>query len=122
MSAFEDYKSVKVGAYTYQIIWGPEADHEMQQSEKSFAFCGLADHTKLCIYVGDHRAEGKKRNTLLHEIVHAIHVTYGLDDDLHKARSEHYVEVMAMALQSLMVDNPDLIKELLTPEVKTEAK
>jgi hypothetical protein len=109
----EDYKSIKVGPYTYQITWGEEAEHKMQQEEKSFAYCGLALHSALAIYVGNHRAERKKINTLLHEIVHCIHTTYGLDDDIVKDREEHYVEVMGMALQALLQDNPELIKELI---------
>lgn len=111
--ALEDFKSVKIGPYTYQLTWGEEADRIMQQEEKSFDYCGVAIHTKLQICVGNHRADGKKRNTLLHEIVHSILVTYDLDDIIDKSQGEHFVEVMGVALQSLLQDNPHLIKDII---------
>lgn len=94
-------ETVKVGPFTYRVedyTWAPDDDQ-----------IGGCDTLKLVISIDIKAPVMSVKNTLLHEIMHAIYHLYDLESC---DGEEDVVMRMANGMQMVMVDNPRLGKYL----------
>jgi len=97
-------KTVKVGPYVYKIEkWDAMAARDADKHGE----CDTAMHI---IRVDATYSEAAVKNTLLHEILHAVWNAWGLGDS---EEEEKAVNNMANGLQAVLNDNPGLIKFLI---------
>ena len=88
-------KKIRIGACTYvvkEIVVDSDED-----------FVGRCHPNQQLITIDKRLPPDKKRQTLLHEIIHAINFEYG-----NLKISEKNVDIFATALLSLLKDNKDL--------------
>lgn len=92
-------KSVRVMGKTYRLIWDCE-DLEEDMS--------AGDHSQrhLAIRVAARYAEEEQRETVLHELCHAVEHQLGLDLE------EEQVRQMSVGLFAIFQDNPGLVAYL----------
>lgn len=91
---------VKVGPHQVSIVWVGEMED----------CCGDYDKEKERIRVDTSMSDTQVADTLLHEILHAIHYIYGIKDE---HEEEQVVTVTATALSQVIQDNPDVVKFLI---------
>ena len=94
-------KKIKVGPYDYTIrsyVWKAEDDQ-----------IGGCDTQRLVLSVDDSGPAMVTKNTLLHEVLHAVYDLYDLGPD---DSEEDVVMRLSNGLQMVMVDNPGLGKYL----------
>lgn len=68
------------------------------------------------VFILDGQTPVEEADTVLHELIHAIDLTMGLD------MSEHQVHHMATGLMALFQDNPEIAKYFAEDKFKTKAK
>lgn len=94
-------EKIKIGAFTYKIEgWHPPA------AQASNCYGQFSHHEKV-IRVDTSNDAQQIRETLLHEIFHAIYYVWGLDD---KDEEERIVSQYGTAFTAVMADNPDIRK------------
>ncbi len=94
-------KQVKVGAYIYKII-------PMKEFSGS-GHCGTCNNETLEIRVRTTLSPAQVKNTLLHEILHAVYYHQGMGDS---EGEEVVVNGIANGLQMVFHDNPILKRYL----------
>lgn len=90
-------KSVKVGPYTFEIV---------ETADLGGREIGHCDKNNLRICIDPNLPDDKKKNTLIHEILHAIYEVWAIDDD---SKEEPVVNALASGLQTVFKDNPKLL-------------
>ena len=90
---------VKIGWQTYKIIEIEPKEDLITASER---FYGQILYDKSKILLKADVSEEQKRNTLLHEIIHAVDEAYNIE------LSEKQVDTLGNALMAVFIDNPDL--------------
>lgn len=96
---------VKVGPFEYTLVHSKSAMDDYNWDNQS-SYAGIAEHGNLRITITERRAPSKQKETLVHEVVHAILNTYDLHD---RTADEHFVEVFSVALMDTLQRNPDLV-------------
>lgn len=96
---------VRVGAHLFSI----QGVTGLKCSEGADAY-GLCDHDSLRILIDLDQHASLMRDTLLHEIVHAIAFQCGLDDD---STEEQWATVMGSQLLSVLTQNPTVLAFLM---------
>ena len=71
---------------------------------------GHVNHHSLTIELQSDQAEAQKRDTLLHEVIHAI------DFAVHLELKERHVHALAAGLLCVLRDNPELVERLTAPD------
>ena len=94
---------VKVGPYLYDIIYR----HPVSDSEELYGLTINRDHR---IIVGTDQSDLASKDTLLHELLHAVMWTSGAFR--HVGDEEQVVTVMATCLLGVLRDNPELVAHL----------
>lgn len=104
--------AVKIGPLTYTIQHNHDAvvDYSKKAGEDVYGCC---QNRILNIVVDTGYPIQRERSTLLHEIIHAIHCTYDLEEQNLKDNVEHYTAVFSKALLSVLQDNPMLVSYLV---------
>jgi len=97
MSELKLPETVKVGPFIYTV----EA-HEFSEEDDTLGQCMTDD---LLIQVETSHPDSVVKNTLLHEIFHAIYDLQGLNDE---NEEEQIVYAMSNGLQLVLLDNPGL--------------
>ena len=99
-----------IGAFPYTVTYSKAAIDAISVDKHS-PLLGNTDHHNLSIIIDDTMAEQMIRDTLLHEILHAIWATSGLIefDDL---TQEQMVSTVAPQLVYVLRSNPDLVAYL----------
>ena len=87
---------VKVGPHWYEVDWFSRTQSDA--SEK-YGYCHMTD---LQIGICEHMPKSRQRQTMLHEVLHAIHETMGLDD---KSPEEDFTHRVAAGLALFITDN-----------------
>lgn len=106
---------VKIGAHDFEVRWfdGVESD-----AMEKFGYCHMSN---LVIGVWAQMPKSKIAGTFLHELLHAIHWVFELDQkDL---EAENYAARTSMGLAMVMRDNPTLfewLNELVRSRVDKE--
>lgn len=93
-------KSVKVGAWTYQIR---PMDGDIDRTGRHTGFC---DNNRRIIHVSVQCDYKEGAATLLHEIIHAIFCRFGFKED---DSEERIVEVVEEGLHCVHIDNPEIM-------------
>lgn len=107
-------KRIRVGPVVYRVHRERAAvkTDDVEPRESLYGYCNNVD---LAIYVTDDAADGQIRDTVLHEILHAItshaDVIPLLGD---KDDDERLVRALAPWLLMLLRDNPKLVEALLS--------
>ena len=68
---------------------------------------GLFEADHMAILIQDGQGIVQEANTLLHEVIHAVHYMYGLEE---KNSEERIATVVANGLMEIMARNPELVK------------
>lgn len=99
-------KKIKVGPFEYavELLHGGQAN-----AENVF---GKANHNQRKIILADDNSEQQQKNTLLHEVIHAVWRVWGMDFQHEKDTEEQVVTVLANGLHTVMLDNPKLFSYL----------
>ena len=109
--------SIKVGARTYFVEVLPDLDEPN--------LVGYTNHWKGKIQILEDLAEPVRRETLLHEVVHAGIGTFSSSHKniAHAARNpedydweEHFTDIVGSSLLMILRDNPKLVAYLLHKE------
>lgn len=95
-----DLKTVKVGGITYTIKVVKNLEDEGE------ALWGLTKYEDAAIQIREELTEQKKRQTLAHEMVHAMLHEAGLDD---MASNEKLVNPFGIMFNQVLLDNPELL-------------
>ena len=98
-------KSIKVGASVYEVSIDTELDHELAGNHRY----GEINYTLRRIALSTKFLDEEKRDTLMHEVVHAITKHMGIDwgDE-----DEQLTRQLTNGLMMVFNDNPDLLKLL----------
>lgn len=110
-------KSIKIGAKSYKVHWTAEDWINRPESQRGDSDWGVTDHKLLGIWINPELHPMNRRETLLHEILHALHANSGgdvLSDMLpkheHSSEAEEYiVSRLEAPLLAVMIDNPSVI-------------
>lgn len=105
--------AIKVGPFVYRVSQDV-AKLQAHEREKGSGFSGFTDHCNLEIVIGPDEALGSQRETLWHEVKHAVHHLYGnsnetIDDETH-------IRKMAPMELAVLRENPLLVAYLLSAE------
>ena len=104
--------SVIVGPYTYTVKVDAERIKVLEK-ESNTELYGITTHGTLEIDLQPEVADLVLRETLLHEVLHAVLYTTGIADRLSDKNEEHLVRALSPALFSLLRDNHDLVQYLI---------
>ncbi len=110
-------KSVQIGHIAWAINWDNRAVRRVQ-IEANENFLGRTNSNTATIHIDDFgQPEDALRATLLHEVLHAIWLTYAIDSEaeVKRERDEQYVARLEMPLLSVLRDNPLLVNYLTDP-------
>lgn len=102
---------VRVGPYTYTVKVDAERIKELEKESDTDLY-GITTHGHLEIVLQPDVADMVLRETLLHEILHAVLFNTGLSDRMTDKAEEHMVRALSPALFSLLRENPDLVRYL----------
>jgi hypothetical protein len=72
-------KSISIGAKSYKVFWKESDWLHRPNAAKDESCWGSTDHMTLGIWINPIINEQNKRETLLHEVLHAIHGSSGGD-------------------------------------------
>ena len=93
--------SVKVMGFDYDIVWEPQQIHDGKEYN-----WGMCDNEKQCIQVWDGLTGQRKRQVLVHEIIHVI---FELMAVVH-GNEENVCDCVSLGLYCVLNDNPELMK------------
>lgn len=103
---------VKVGAYTYTVKVDADRIKELEKESETDLY-GITSHGILEIALHPTVAPMVMRETLLHEVLHAVLYNTGVADRMTDKNEEHLVRALSPALFALLRDNPALIQYLV---------
>lgn len=108
---------LRVGPFTYNVIeTGAECrallDGITTRAHKD-GECGHCDHSNLDLRVHPDIAKPLKRETLLHEALHACTNLAGILPEYGRKKEERLVRRLAPVVLQMLRDNPWLVKRLL---------
>ena len=97
-------ESVQVGPYVYTIVSDAAriAECEKEAHEELF---GMTVHKSLEIILHPDAVDMVIRETLLHEVLHAVLYNTGISDRMTEKTEEHLVRALSPALFVLLRDN-----------------
>ena len=101
--------SIRVGPYRYTVKVDSERIKELE-TESNADLYGITTHGILEIVLQPEVADMVMRETLLHEVLHAVLYNTGISDRMTDKAEEHLVRALSPALFSLLRDNPDLVQ------------
>jgi hypothetical protein len=104
-------KSVRVGPFDFGIVVDKSAITEEEADQRSPLY-GSTDKKKARIVLHPQNAECVQRETLLHEVLHAVNCVSAIDADMGTEDEERFVRRTAPVLLSVLRDNPHLVAYL----------
>ncbi len=94
-------KHVEIIGHKFTVILSAEiSDDEL----------GRCDYNQQKIFISKQQASDTMRDTLLHEIIHAVHWLMGLADN---STEEEFTARTATGFRSVMLQNPEVVNYLL---------
>jgi hypothetical protein len=104
--------SVRVGPYTYVVKVDKDRIKELEKESDTDLY-GITTHGLLEIVLQPDVADMVLRETLLHEVLHAVLFNTGLSDRMTDKAEEHLVRALSPALFGLLRDNHNLVQYLI---------
>lgn len=101
---------VRVGPFVYTVSQDVK-ELQAHEREKSGGYAGFSDHSKLRIVVDATDAPDAQRETMWHEVKHAVHHLYANSGE--KVDDETHIRKMAPMELAVLRDNPDLVAYLM---------
>ncbi len=102
---------VHVGPHTYRVICDTAAmNAECRDASEDLA--GRCSHRTLTIHVDPDQARSQMRDTLLHEVLHAVANMTALDNEWGDEQEEEVILRLAPALLDVLRRNPRLVEFL----------
>ena len=110
-------KSVKIGWQLFSIEWLNDDDWYLQKHDDNWGGATIHEEGRIVIRCQDGRSEDSLRETLLHEMTHAIWSTRGLNhfprpEDLDELE-EYIITSQSGGLLLALNDNPEALAYLL---------
>lgn len=106
-------KTVKIGPYVYTVS-RDEAALRQHEHNRNGGVRGCTDHQALTIFVGPDLAPGMQRQTLWHEVKHAIVDSMTMSFD--KRTDEDWIGRTSPSELAVLRANPDLVAFLLAED------
>lgn len=105
---------VKVGPFTYKVT---SDRHDMNQRcrDESTDLLGHCDRRMGVISVEPQQSLEQKRDTLLHEVLHAITDMTGIEAEMSNELEEQIVRRLSPVLLEVLRKNPKLVAFLVAP-------
>lgn len=97
-------RSIVVGPVVYDVTF---------EDMSGQGVTGRTGVDALRILISTTSARGQQRDTLLHEILHAIFSMVGLTEDLGPVTEESHILRLAPAILDVLRRNPDLVQYLI---------
>lgn len=108
-------KSIKVGPFNYRISVSLEEllrNNESHGDGNSKPF-GMTVHAKELITIDPSQSEGMKRDTVLHEVLHACFFCVGLHNVVGFEDEEKIIASLSPMLLYVLRNNPDFVEYLM---------
>lgn len=105
-------RKLKVGPSTYAIRDDADEMNRISRREKDDLF-GYCDHRHLTIHIDPDQADDYKRETVLHEVLHAVVSLTNLSEEWGVEKEERMVARVAPLLLGVLRDNPKLVAYLV---------
>jgi hypothetical protein len=110
-------KRLKIGAKSYKIHWSADEWVNRPAEDRQESCWGVTNHILLGIWINPELHPTNKRETLLHEAMHALHANSGgdiLSDMLQHSHDSHGAEEFIVSrleapLFAFMVENPAVL-------------
>lgn len=102
---------IQVGPHTYRIVADKNEINRLSV-EADETRLGECDPKTLTIFVDPTQADTMLRDTVLHELLHALMDLIGAGDDIARDLEERLVRRLAPVLLELLTRNPKLIEWL----------
>lgn len=96
-------KSVRVGFSTYKVTLMAEDDASIH------GICGATNADRQIITIAEKMSPQQTANTLLHEVIHAIHTIYGLTHRDQPPSEEEYTNLTTNGLCAFFQENPECL-------------
>lgn len=106
---------VEVGPHPYAVTAEELAWLRVFAETAAEGLVGQTDHNLLTITIDPKLAPAMARDTLLHEVLHAVFSAVGVSRDLGASKEEDAVNRIAPALLDVLRRNPPLVAYLLAP-------
>lgn len=100
--------TIRIGPYDYTVIVDSERIKELER-ETSSELYGITSPGILEIALQPNVADMVLRETLLHELIHALFYNTGISERFTDKTEEQIVRALSPALFSLLRDNPALV-------------
>jgi hypothetical protein len=100
--------SVLVGPFSYRVVFSADRIKELEK-ESNTELYGITSHGDLEIALQPDCAEMVIRETLLHEVLHALFYNTGLTERLSEKMEEQVIRSLSPALFDLLRRNPALL-------------
>lgn len=109
--------SVKVGYATYAIEWLDDDEWYVQRQDDDWGGVTIHEEMRILIRVAERRAEDSMRETLLHEITHAVWAVRALNqyptpEDMNNLE-EYIIHSQTGGLLGALSDNPGVVAYLI---------
>ena len=95
-----------------KVIYIGAADYEVR-TRKTLDLLGETDNTNTEIMLKRDQSAACRRDTLLHEVMHAVVFLSGYGHDLKHADEERLVRTITPWILAVLRDNPELVDFLL---------
>ena len=106
---------ISVGPHSYVVV-KDQAELDRKSIERQIVGPqGHHDPVALRILVTEQQAPGQQRDTLLHEVLHALTEMTGLHNEWSEEKEEAVVRRLTPALLDVLRRNPDLVEFLVAP-------
>lgn len=104
---------VRVGPHTYRIKFDTAELNRLAVDHGSAqGFDGYTDNDSTTIYVKEELGPSQRRDTILHELIHACNSFTGLDSELSEKVEERVARRLAPVLLDILRSNPTLLRYL----------
>lgn len=111
-------QSILVGSAKYDVHWSEESwTYQMKSRNlRTTELLGTTDVVKEAMWINPEASDNQKADTLLHEVLHAIVGTAGIELAGSGDTEERAVSVISPWLLLVLKTNPELIAYLLDPD------
>ena len=106
---------VEVGPHPYTVTTEELAWLRVFAATNSAGLVGQTDHCLNTITIDPALSPTMKRDTLLHEVLHAVFSATGVSRDLGSEKEEDAINRLTPTLLAVLRRNPELLAYLLAP-------
>ena len=95
--------SVKIGGHDFSVVMDNDIRHEM-------GVMGYTNPEECIIKISSTQVPSQMLNTVIHEVIHALHYDTDLMRELDQSTEEHITTVMANSVCCFIRDNPKFVE------------